>query len=151
MLLYYIFTFAFAIEGGYSIPAVGFTDTHSGAVFSLAASRNLGFVDAGVRSQVGYYQGENRAYSLATYGIRLFFTRHSWRVAPVLDIGADYVKRSINDIGEQGIAMTYGIGFTINIPSERMRVSPVFFYEGITDVKRHGGFIGLKLGVAYEL
>lgn len=149
MLVYYVFALCFAIEGGYSIPSVGFTDTRSGVMFALVLSRDLGLVDTGLRGQSGWYQGENEAYSLATYGARWFITKHAWRVAPVLDIGVDYVQRSINSNKEQGPAMTYGLGFAINIPSGQMRVSPVFFYEGITDSKRHGGFIGMKLGIAY--
>jgi hypothetical protein len=149
MLWYYMFALCFAVEGGYSIPSVGFTDIHSGVIFALAVSRDLGFVDTGLRGQAGWFQGENEAYGLATYGMRWFFTKNAWRVAPVLDIGIDYVQRSINGYKEQGPAMTYGLGIAINIPSERMRVSPVFFYEGITDIKRQGGFIGMKLGVAY--
>jgi hypothetical protein len=151
MLLYYLFTLAVGIEGGYSIPSVGFTDTKSGAMCAILASHDLGILDTGLRCQVGYYQGDNEAYNLVTYGVRLYFAKHAWRVSPVFDIGIDYVDRSIGNAEEKGPAMTYGLGLAINIPSERMRVYPLFFYEGITDIKRHGGFLGLKLGVVYDL
>ena len=87
---------------------------------------------------------------MSTYGVRCFFTKHRWRVAPVLDIGTDYVYRSLNGQKESGWAFVYGIGMVINIPAESMRVFPTFFYEGITDGARHGGFLGMKLGIAYE-
>jgi hypothetical protein len=149
MLLYYMFALTCAIEGGYSIPSVGFTDTHAGVVCALVVSHDLRILDTGVRGNIGYYPGKNRAYSLSTYGVRVYATKHTWRVAPILDLGVDYVYRTIDNDQEKGPAFTYGLGLVINIPLERMRVYPAFFYEGITDFARHGGFLGMKLGIAY--
>lgn len=150
MLVYYIFALAGAIEGGYSIPSVGFTDLHSGVMCAIVVTHDLRIIDAGVRGQVGYYPGRNPGYTMTTYGVHWFITKHAWRVSPVLDIGADYTYRSLHGNSEKGWALIYGIGMVINIPAQRMRVYPTFFYEGITDGARHGGFIGMKLGVAYE-
>jgi hypothetical protein len=133
MLLYYIFALTFAVEGGYSVHSVAFTDTRSGAVGAVAVSHDLGFIDTGVRGQIAWYQGDNEAYSMTSYGVRWFVTNYEWRVAPVVDIGADYIVRAINNVREHGSAMTYGLGLVVNIPAERLRVSPVFFYAGITD------------------
>jgi len=150
MLLYYMFALTCAIEGGYSIPSVGFTDTHSGVVCALMVTHDLRIIDTGLRGQVGFYPGKNPAYSMTTYGVRWYVTKHAWRVSPVVEVGSDYVYRSIDDDKEQGLTLTYGLGLAINIPLEKMRVYPTFFYEGITDLKRHGGFLGMKLGIAYE-
>jgi hypothetical protein len=117
---------------------------------ALAVSYDLRVIDTGVRGQVSFYPGKNPGYTMTTYGVRCFFTKQRWRVSPVLDIGADYLYRSLNEHRESGWIFIYGIGMVINIPAESIRVSPTFYYEGATDGARHGGFLGIKLGIAYE-
>ena len=145
-----MFALTCAIEGGYSIPSVGFTDTHGGVVCAFVVSYDLHVFDTGAQARIGYYPGKHTAYNLSTYGMRVYFTKHAWRVAPIVDLGVDYVYRTIDESQEKGPAFTYGFGLVVNIPLERMRVYPVFFYEGITDIARHGGFLGMKLGITYE-
>ena len=151
MLLYYIFTLMIGVEGGYGMPAVGFTDTHAGPGIVVLASHDLRLIDVGLSLQVGYYQGKHEAYALSTYGARVQFSKHAWRVAPIVEIGADYMGRMIKNSSEYGSAFTYSLGIAFNIPADRLRVYPKFYYEGITDIETHAGFLGMRLGIAYEL
>jgi hypothetical protein len=151
MLLCLLFAFSIGIEGGYSFPAVGFKDINTGMSFSLFALRAVGFVDAKLAVQTAYYTGDNTSYHYNTSGLQIGIQKNSWLISPVLAIGGYYTSRSLNQSTESGLAAAYSIGAILNFHIERLHIYPKLCYEGLTDMKTHAGFIGLKLGVGYEI
>jgi hypothetical protein len=146
-----LITMSIGIEGGYNIPAVGFEDIHSGAAFSVSADRSMGIVDLTFSMQAAFYTGDNAGYSMNTTGFRLGFYRKSWSVSPVFAVGGDYINRGLNQTSENGFAVAYTLGVLINLKYERLHIYPKFHYDGLTDMSVHAGFIGLKLGIGYEI
>ncbi len=139
------------IEGGYDLPAIGFKDINTGAVFSLAAGRKVGIADAVFSLQVSFYSGDNPAYSMSTMGFRLGFYKKNWPLSPFISIGSDYVIRNLDEGSENGFAAAYATGLLFNFKVERLHVYPKISYEGLTDMKEHAGFISLRLGILYEI
>ncbi|MDH4210024.1 MAG: hypothetical protein OEV79_01040 [candidate division WOR-3 bacterium] len=151
MILYMLFAFSIGIEGGYDLPAVGFKDINTGSVFSLTAGRKVGIVDAALSLQASFYSGDNPGYSMSTLGFRLGFYKKNWPLSPVFSIGSDYVIRNLDEASENGFAAAYAIGLLFNFKVERLHVYPKISYEGLTDMKKHAGFISLRLGISYEI
>ncbi|UCF70213.1 MAG: hypothetical protein JSW49_08420 [candidate division WOR-3 bacterium] len=151
MLLYILIGLSIGIEGGYVFPAVGFESISSGAGFAVFADRNAGIVDVSLSLQTAFNTGDNPGYSMTTMGFRFGLYKENWSISPVLAFGGDYLSRSLNGTSESGFAAAYTIGAQINIRHERLHIYPKFYYEGLTDLKVHAGFIGIKLGVGYEI
>ena len=151
MLLYMLIAFSIGIEGSYNIPAVGFKNIHSGAGFSVFADRNTGIVDLTFSLQAAFYAGDNPSYSMNTTGFRLGFYKKNWPISPVFAIGGDYISRGLSQTSETGFAAAYMIGVLINLKFDRLHIYPKFHYDGLTDMSVHAGFIGLKLGIGYEI
>ncbi|KPJ73797.1 hypothetical protein AMJ52_03070 [candidate division TA06 bacterium DG_78] len=61
------------------------------------------------------------------------------------------MTRNLNTAKESGYVFTYGIGLVINFTVDRLRIYPKLCYDGITDFKEHAGFIGMKIGIAYDI
>lgn len=151
MLLYIIISMSFGIEGGYNIPAVGFNNLKSGTALTMFVNRNFKVTDITFSIGTTYYSGNNAGYSFNSYGLRCGFNKNNWRFSPVVEFGTDYVSRKINNVKETGYTFNYTIGLLINFHSENLRIYPKFYYEGITDFKTQAGFIGVKLGLGYEI
>jgi hypothetical protein len=151
MLLQMLLAFSLGIEGGYHIPAVGFQDLNAGTGFSVYTVRNMGFVDLTLTLQTMFYTGENNAYHFSTTGLRLGMRKSTWPISPVLSAGADYVSRALGQSNESGFGLAYSIGMLVNFRRERLSIHPGIYYDGLTDMKTHAGFIGLKLGIGYEI
>ena len=137
-------------EGGYVTPATGFESISSGMVISLYSLHRAGFVDMQLGLHVASNGGEHTGYTLNTYGVRTWFVKQSWRFSPEISFGVDYVHRTLAQAGETGYAFTYGLGMLINFRYNVLRLYPKIFYEGMTDFRDSGGFVGIGLGVAYE-
>lgn len=151
MLIYIIISISFGIEGGYNIPAVNFNDLKSGAALTIFVNRHYRIADVTFSIGTVFYSGDNTGYSLNSYGLRCGFSKNNWKFSPVIEFGADYVNRKINSAKESGYAFNYIIGLMINFHSNKLRIYPKFYYEGITDFKIQAGFIGAKLGIGYEI
>jgi hypothetical protein len=151
MLLQVLLAFSLGIEGGYHIPAVGFQNLNAGTGFAIYTIRNVGFVDLRLTLQTTFYTGENTAYNLSTTGMSFGVHKSNWPISPFLAIGADYVSRSLGQSDESGFALAYSIGMCTNFRKERLSIHPGIYYDGLTDMKTHAGFIGLKLGIGYEI
>lgn len=151
MLLYVLLSFTIGLEGGYSFPAAGFKDINTGMNFSIFALREVGFVDLTLGIQAAYYTGDNTSYHFSTTGIRFGVQKSNWKISPVLTISAHYASRSLNASKESGFTAAYSIGAVLNFRIERLAIYPKISYDGLTDMKTHAGFIGLNLGVAYEI
>lgn len=151
MLLYTLISLSIGIEGGYDFPAVGFESVHSGAVFAVFADRTAGIVDLTFSLQAAFYTGDNPGYSMNTVGLRIGLYKKNWSVSPVVAVGGDYLSRSLNQADETGFTAAYMVGVQVNFNHEKIHIYPRFYYEGLTDLKAHDGFIGLKLGVGYEI
>ncbi len=139
------------MEGGYVAPAVQFTNLNSGVVFSFFVQQSCKPGDVALSFQTAFYTGDNRQYALNAYGVRLGLSKNTWRFSPVAEIGVDYLTRSIGNTSESGYAFTYTLGLLWNLEKEKLRFYPKVYYEGMTDFKEHGGFIGFKVGFAYEI
>jgi len=137
-------------EGGYATPATGFEDISSGITFSLYSLHRTGFVDIQMGMHITSCRGEHAGYSLNTYGVRTWFVKQAWRFTPEITIGVDYVDRTLAQASETGYAFTYGLGMLVNFRYSAVRLYPKIFYEGMTDFRDSGGFIGIALGVGYE-
>ncbi len=137
-------------EGGYATPAIGFENISSGIVFSLYSLHRTGFADMQLGLHIASHHGEHDGYTLNTYGVRSWFVKQSWRFSPEVSIGVDYVHRTLAQATETGYAFTYSIGMLLNFRYNVMRLYPKVFYEGVTDFRDSGGFIGIALGVGYE-
>jgi hypothetical protein len=151
MILYVLFALSIGIEGGYDLPAVGFKEINTGAVFALTAGRNAGIADVTFSLQASFYSGDNPGYSMSTLGFRLGLYKKNWPLSPILSLGSDYVFRSLDEASENGFAAAYTVGLLFNFRVERLHVYPRISYEGLTDMKEHAGFISLRLGISYEL
>lgn len=151
MILYILFTLSIGIEGGYDLPAVGFKDINTGVVFSLAAGKRLGIVDAAFSLQTCFYSGDSPGYSMSTLGFRLGFYKKNWPLSPVFSIGSDYVIRNLDEASENGFAAAYAAGLLFNFRVDKLHIYPKISYEGLTDMEEHAGFISLRLGVMYEI
>lgn len=150
MILYFLVALSLGVEGGYNLP-VGFDNLESGPGFAVFVSRDFGITNIALSLETNFYRGKNSAYSLNSYGFRLGFNKSNWLFSPAIDLGADYINRKINAAKETGYAVMYGLGFLINFHVEQLRISPKFYYSGLTDFKSHAGFIGLRIGISYEI
>ncbi len=151
MLLCILIALSVGIEGGYNEPALGFNNIKSGTAFTLFMNRHLRLADVTLSIGTGFHTGDNPSYSLDSYGLRCGLSKNDWLFSPVIEFGADYLRRTIHNANESGFAYVYTIGLVINFRYERVRLYPKFYYEGLTDFKEHGGFIGTKLGIGYEI
>jgi hypothetical protein len=151
MFLYMLVALSIGIEGGYNIPAVGFENINAGTVFSIFADRNVGFIDLKLSAQTAFYTGDNPSYSFTTTGLRLAVYKKNWPVSPIMAVGGDYVGRSLNQSNETGFGAAYTLGFLLNFKVNQLHIYPEFYYDGLTDGKKHGGFIGMRIGIAYEI
>jgi hypothetical protein len=150
MIVLMLVSLTLGFEGGYAAPATGFEDISSGVTFSLYSLQRAGFVDIQLGMQITSCRGEHTGYALNTYGVRTWLAKQTWRFSPEISIGVDYVHRTLAQASETGYAFTYGLGMLINIRYNVLRLYPKVFYEGITDFRDSGGFIGIALGVGYE-
>ena len=132
------------------MPAVGFKDLNSGAAFSLQINHHFRLADLSVGARTSYFSVENSAYSLYFYGLSIGLAKNSWLFSPVIEFGPEYARRKLGSSKESGFGLNYTMGFLINIYFDKLRFYPKFYYEGITDLEIHAGFIGAKLGVGYE-
>ncbi|MBE0432785.1 hypothetical protein IBX73_04875 [candidate division WOR-3 bacterium] len=151
MILYLLLGLCIGIEGGYMYPAVGFQDIKYGAGFSAFADRDAGVVDLTFSLRAAFHTGDNPGYAMSTAGFAIGCYKKSWPVSPVFTVGADYISRTLNQAGESGVAATYGIGVRINFKVDRLYIYPEARYGGLTDLEVHAGFIGLTLGIGYEI
>lgn len=151
MLLYLLISISVGIEGGYSQGAVGFNDLKSGTALTVFVNRHFRTADMTFSIGTSFYSGENTSYSLNFYGLRCGFNKNNWRLSPLIEFGADYVTRGVKGVKESGYALNYTIGLLINFHSNNIRIYPKFYYEGTTDFKVQAGFIGMKLGISYEI
>jgi len=120
-------------------------------VLSIFASRDFGIADFTLSLETDFYHGKNNAYSVNFYGVRIHTFKSTWRFSPVIEFGAEYMTRNLNTAKESGYVFTYGIGLVINFTVDRLRIYPKLCYDGITDFKEHAGFIGMKIGIAYDI
>jgi hypothetical protein len=151
MLLNLLLAISIGIEGGYHIPAVGFNNINTGTSFSLFAIRKVSFVDLTVGAQTTFYTGDNQSYHLNTFGLRVGIQKSNWPISPVFAIGGDYISRDLNQHNEAGVAVAYSIGVLMNFRVNQVLIYPKVYYDGLTDMKVHAGFIGLRLGIGYEI
>jgi hypothetical protein len=151
MLLQMLLAFSLGIEGGYHIPAVGFQDLNTGTSFSIYTVRNTGFVDLTLALQTAFYTGDNASYHFNATGLRIGMQKGNWPISPALAIGGDYVSRALGQNSESGFALAYSMGILVNLRIDRLSIRPIIYYDGLTDLKTHAGFVGLKLGVGYEI
>jgi hypothetical protein len=149
-MIFFLITLSVGFEGGYNMPAVGFKDLNSGAAFSLYVNRHFRFADLGIGVRTSYFSVENSAYSLYFYGLSIGLAKNSWLFSPVIEFGPEYARRKLGSSKESGFGFNYTLGFLINIYFDKLRFYPKFYYEGITDIETHAGFVGAKLGVGYE-
>ncbi|HEC79439.1 MAG TPA: hypothetical protein ENI34_09940 [candidate division WOR-3 bacterium] len=150
MLLYLLLVASVGVEGGYSLPAVGFHNIESGVTFSVFVNHHFKISDLSVYVDNSFYSGKNGSYSVSLYGMHCGFSKNNWRLSPLITFGADYLSRRIDGAGEDGFAFAYSLGFLLNFHSDNLRVYPLFCYKGLSDFKTHAGFIAIKLGVAYD-
>ena len=151
MLLHMLLAFALGIEGGYQIPAVGFKDINTGTSFSVYCSHNMGFVDITAAAQTAFYTGDNSSYQSSATGFRFGVQKGNWPISPVLAVGADYVSRNLHQHSESGFALAYSLGEILNFRINQLSIHPKIYYDGLTDMEAHAGFIGIKLGIDYEI
>ncbi len=151
MLLFFLISISLGVEGGYNQPAVGFNNIKSGSAFSLFVNQHWRVTDVTLSIGTVFHTGDNPSYSLDTYGLRCGFSKNNWRFSPIIEFGTDYLRRTIHDAKEFDYVFIYTIGLVINFHHEKLRLYPKFYYDGITDFKEHGGFIGAKLGIGYEI
>jgi hypothetical protein len=138
-------------EAGVNQPLIGFQDLTAGAVFGFRLERNTGFVDLGLGFQGVFYQGKNQAYLQHAYGLRFLAVKNQWLFTPVLEAGADYVRRQIGSGGEIGFSFNYLLGLRLNLRYQLLTIYPLIHFEGTTDLHAHNGFIGVKIGIKHEL
>lgn len=151
MFVCILLAISIGIEGGYNIPAVGFENINTGTTVSLFAERNMGIVDLNLSIQTSFFTGDNPSYTLHNTGLRIGMCKANWLFSPLLAVGGDYINRGLTQSNETGFAAAYTIGVLINFKVDRLRIYPKIHYDGLTDFKEHAGFLGLRIGIAYEI
>ena len=151
MIVYILVALSIGIEGGYNIPAVGFQNINTGASVALFADRNMGITDLTFSLQTSFFRGDNPSYTMNATGLRLGMYKGNWPISPLLAVGGDYINRGLNQNSETGFAAAYTIGAIINFKFNRLHIYPKLYYDGVTDFKEHAGFLGFKIGIAYEI
>ena len=151
MLVCMLVALSIGIEGGYNIPAVGFQNISTGTSVSLFAGRNMGIVDLTLSAQTSYFTGDNPSYTISATGLRLGMYKSNWPISPVLSVGGHYINRGLNQSNETGYAAGYSIGALVNFRINQLLIYPKVYYDGLTDFKEHAGFLGFKIGIAYEI
>jgi hypothetical protein len=151
MLLYALIALSVGIEAGYNSPALGFDNLNAGPVLNIVVSRDFGIANLALSLDTDFYHGKNNAYSVNFYGARVHVFKSTWRFSPVIEFGARYLSRTLNAAKESDYVCTYGIGLVINFTIDRLRIYPKLCYDGVTDFKEHAGFLGAKIGIAYEI
>lgn len=150
MLLYVLLASFIGVEAGYSLPSVGYNNINSGVAFTLYATRYFKCCDFKFGFNTSFYQGKNISYSLSSYGARLEVVQNNWRISPLLTLGYNYINAKIDNTAEVGFAFDYDLGLAINFRHDNLLLSPGLYYQGVTDLSYHAGFIGIKLGIGYE-
>jgi hypothetical protein len=138
------------IEGGTDLPVSGFEDLNSGAVFRVFAGKHAGPININIAFESTYHAGENPGYGVTDYGLRLVLGKSGWRFSPLAELGLDHISRTINNSSENGTVLSYAAGFLIAFKAGSIQIFPKFYYAGLTDSRRHAGFLGMKLGIGYE-
>jgi hypothetical protein len=151
MLLAVLFTMTAGIEAGVNQPIIGYDDLTAGAVFNFQLEKNAGFSDLGFGIQGAFYQGKNQAYSQHAYGFRFLANKNNWLFSPVLEAGADYIRRQMGYAQETGFSFNYLVGMRVNLRYQLLTVYPFLYFEGVTDLQAHAGFVGIKIGIKHEL
>lgn len=151
MILYLLLGLCIGIEGGYMFPASGFQDINSGAGFSVFAGRKAGFADLALSIRAAHYRGDNPGYAMSTLGCALDAYKRTWPITPVLMVGADYLRRTMDETSEAGFAASYALGARVNFNTGPLYIYPEVRYAGSTDLEVHAGFIEVKLGIGYEI
>jgi hypothetical protein len=151
MLLYILIALSVGIEAGYNFPSVGFDNLNAGPVLNIFVSRDFGIADLALSLETDFYHGKNNAYSVNLYGVRVHTFKSTWRFSPTIEFGAEYITRNLNAAMESGYVCTYGVGILINFTVDRLRIYPKLCYDGVTDFKKHAGFLGAKIGIAYDI
>ena len=111
----------------------------------------MGFVNLKLAVQNTFCTGNNSSYHFNTVGLRLGVQKGNWPISPVFAVGGDYVSRTLNQNSESGFALAYSMGVQLNFRIDRLSIHPIIYYDGLTDMKTHAGFVGLKLGFGYEI
>jgi hypothetical protein len=148
-MLYFLIALSLGFEGGYSMPASGFTDINSGVCFSVYIDRHFKILDLSLGTGISYFPVENSGYSLYLYDLEIGLMKKNWLFSPIIEFGPEYVQRKHGSSSESGTALDYSLGLLINMYYTDLRFYPKFYYKGTTDGQTHAGFIGAKLGVSY--
>jgi hypothetical protein len=151
MLLCVIFALSAGFEAGVNQPLFGFQDLTPGAVVGFQLEKGFSITDLGLGFQGAFYQGKNQAYAQHAYGLRLRAVKNEWFCTPVVEAGADYVRRQMGSSGEIGFSFNYLVGVRLNFRYQLLTIYPLVHYEGCTDLRSHYGFIGVKIGIKHEL
>jgi hypothetical protein len=77
--------------------------------------------------------------------------KNQWLFTPVLEAGADYIRRRIGSGQETGFSLNYLLGVRLNLRYQLLTLYPLIHFEGATDFRAHNGFIGIKIGIKHEL
>jgi hypothetical protein len=150
MLLYYLISLTAGVGVGYNVPAHGFLDVNSGVVFNVFINRHTRISDMMFGFQGAFHSGENPGYAFNRYGLQCGFAKHQWRISPIFEFGIEYGTRKLAPGRETGFLFKYSTGAMINVEVDKIRLSPMCIYEGLTDFRVHGGLIGLRLEVGYD-
>lgn len=150
MLLWCLLSLSVGLEAGYAIPAMAFTNIQSGPSVQIFVGKKTRIVDLSLSTTAAFYPGDNAAYTLSTYGIQIGLFKTAWRFSPVVELGGQYLTREVTTASEAGYCISYLFGLLLNFRYENLRLYPKFYYEGITDIEQHAGFVGAHMGLVYE-
>jgi len=151
MWLFFLTSFSIGVEAGLNQPALGFEDLRVGNSACLLITKEYKFFDLSLGLENSFYRGENLGYSLNFFGPMVSLSKRGWRYSPVIEFGGKYIYRSYRSSREIGGSLNYALGFRINFKFEKLMLYPKFYYEGVTDFRKSGGFLGVKLGIGYEI
>jgi hypothetical protein len=151
MLSLFLLALSLGIEGGYTSPAVGFNNLHSGNALSLYALTHTPLVDVSLGLHASLCAGKNAGYSTNFYGVHGGILKARWLFSPVVECGINYATHTLGSARELGVVFNYTVGVALNFRTNRLRIYPLCYYEGYSDFQKHAGFVGIKLGIGYEL
>src|SRR4030042_972152 len=150
MITLICFCMAINIDGGYETPIVGFKDISHGVNVGIGLETKVAFFDMAPGLRMDYYPGDNTRYSIMNYELITAAYKASWVVSPYIGFGGSYLKRSLTDNAEIGYAFIYRGGGQLKISKSPVNIFLRLLYNGLTDFKSYGGFIGYQIGFSYN-
>lgn len=147
-----LFSLTIGLETGVGLPVSGFDNQHSSTqslYFYLA--RSFGDLNFEMAAGAENFTGKNEDYLLEDYPFLMGLSYKLSLVRFIGRVGPARITRSIHASTEKGYCLTYDLGVGWPVVVERVCITPMLSFKGLSDFEDNGGSLYLNLRVGYEL